>query len=221
VEGAAEPDCPRPSGLPDSKPETSSSRQPAPEGPWCSEGGRLRSRVASWGSPRTSASSRGRSRPASRPLQRRERPDRARTGHGAGPRAGTHAGGRLGLPGRARPDGSGCRGAGFAVFVDYAQHFRRHHERPHHAQGFTQGRVIAVFGCGGDRDPLKRPLMARAAEEGADVVVVTSDNPAARIPRRSSRTSCPGSPSRTTSGCSRTAGRRSSRRWRWPKRAIR
>ena len=40
-----------------------------------------------------------------------------------------------------------------------------------------EGRLIVLFGCGGDRDKTKRPRMAKAAEELANVVVVTSDNP--------------------------------------------
>ncbi len=44
--------------------------------------------------------------------------------------------------------------------------------RPH-----TEGKLICVFGCGGDRDVSKRPLMAQIAEEMADVVIVTNDNP--------------------------------------------
>lgn len=44
-------------------------------------------------------------------------------------------------------------------------------------------RTIVVFGCGGDRDPSKRPRMMRAAHEGADVVVVTSDNPRTEQPQ--------------------------------------
>jgi len=72
---------------------------------------------------------------------------------------------------------------GIDVFVDYA-HTPDALQRVIGAlRPLTRRRVITVFGCGGDRDPTKRRPMGRAVVRGADIAVVTSDNPRTEPPR--------------------------------------
>ncbi len=71
---------------------------------------------------------------------------------------------------------------GFTVVIDYAHTPESVESALLAARGFTKGRLIAVFGCGGDRDKTKRPLMGAAAQKHADVCIVTSDNPRTENP---------------------------------------
>jgi murE/murF fusion protein len=81
-----------------------------------------------------------------------------------------------GVPGRVQRVGDS------SIFVDYA-HTPDALQRVIAAlRPLTEGRLIVAFGCGGDRDPTKRPRMGRVVAEGADVVVVTSDNPRTEAP---------------------------------------
>jgi len=89
------------------------------------------------------------------------------------------------------------RGQPFTVVVDYAhtddalrnltaiaREFVKH--------GGKKGKVITMFGCGGDRDKAKRPLMAKAAGNGSDLVVLTSDNPRSEDPMAIIQDALPG-----------------------------
>jgi UDP-N-acetylmuramoyl-L-alanyl-D-glutamate--2,6-diaminopimelate ligase len=108
-----------------------------------------------------------------------------------------------GVPGRVEPIGSTPKGG--QVYVDYA------HTpgalatvlqaiRPH-----AKGRLWAIFGAGGDRDPGKRPLMGEAAARYADVVVVTDDNPRSEDPAAIRAQILPGCPGASEVGDRREA----------------
>ena len=84
-----------------------------------------------------------------------------------------------GAPGRLERVGD-SRGA--SVFVDYAHKPDALEKALAALRPFVPGRLVLVFGCGGDRDPGKRPIMGEIAARSADVVIVTDDNPRSEKP---------------------------------------
>ncbi len=71
---------------------------------------------------------------------------------------------------------------GFNVIVDYAHTPDGVEKILRSVREFTKGRIITVFGCGGDRDRTKRPIMGRLAAELGDISIITSDNPRSEEP---------------------------------------
>ena len=73
-------------------------------------------------------------------------------------------------------------GKDYTVLIDYSHTPDSLENILRTVREFCKGRVMAVFGCGGDRDPIKRPIMGKIATDLADFVVVTSDNPRTEDP---------------------------------------
>lgn len=70
----------------------------------------------------------------------------------------------------------------YSVLIDYAHTPDALENVLRSVRDFCKGRLICVFGCGGDRDPVKRPIMGKIGVELSDIAVVTSDNPRTEKP---------------------------------------
>lgn len=84
------------------------------------------------------------------------------------------------IRGRLEPVGGA---KGFKVFIDYAHTHNALEQVLRFLKEANEGRIITVFGCGGDRDREKRPLMGRVAEKLSDFTIITNDNPRTEDPK--------------------------------------
>ncbi len=75
-------------------------------------------------------------------------------------------------------------GKPYTVLIDYAHTPDGLENVLSSVKGFCKGRLIAVFGCGGDRDPIKRPIMGKIGTDIADIAIITSDNPRTEEPMK-------------------------------------
>ena len=75
-------------------------------------------------------------------------------------------------------------GMDYTILIDYAHTPDGLENVLSSVKGYCKGRLIAVFGCGGDRDPVKRPIMGRIGVELADYAIITSDNPRTEDPMK-------------------------------------
>ena len=75
-------------------------------------------------------------------------------------------------------------GKPYTVLIDYAHTPDGLENVLSSVRGFCKGRLIAVFGCGGDRDPMKRPIMGEIGVRLSDIAIITSDNPRTEEPMK-------------------------------------
>jgi UDP-N-acetylmuramoyl-L-alanyl-D-glutamate--2,6-diaminopimelate ligase len=75
----------------------------------------------------------------------------------------------------------------YKIFVDFAHTDDALSNVLECLNEFKEGKIITIFGCGGDRDRTKRPKMAEAAEECSDLCILTSDNPRSEDPEAIAR----------------------------------
>ncbi len=85
-------------------------------------------------------------------------------------------------------------GKPYTVLIDYAHTPDGLENVLSSVRDFCRGRLISVFGCGGDRDPIKRPIMGKIGYELSDIAIITSDNPRTENPNKILLDICAGLP---------------------------